>query len=304
MDSPEYAPHPEYLPGAQKQYDDASALPEHRVRRDRRPAARPEGTCCRVGSVDGARLQRLVQRAPTALDPVQAPGAVKDLQLGKTTFEYSADGSKLYALVQTPILKGSEFYYSELQGAYVSNSGSFTGPWNKIADANKLANSGQHSKAQVPHLGLYFTGYQPGVQAWYNQFLGVDPSEPQARVPRARGGLRVVQRRRYLATTGPYWNFTFPCWTPGNTRPAERLPDHDALRPARHRVRQVGRRPTAFVSNDGGVYRGRWTARSTRTATGRLEVAVPGRDAAHPAVLRGRRRQAEPDQDGFEPTGP
>src|SRR2546423_14985138 len=54
-------------------------------------------------------------------------------------------------------------------GVYVSNCCDPAGPWNKIADVNKLANSGSALKGS--------TGYQPGVQAWYNQYVLVDPKD-------------------------------------------------------------------------------------------------------------------------------
>jgi hypothetical protein len=250
----EYAPHPEYLPGGTKQFDASSAYqniafdvigdPKH-----------PGHLLAALGWVDGADYNGWYQRSTDGTwSRFKPQGAVKDLQLGKTTFEYSADGSTLYALVQTPIIKGSEFYYSELQGAYVSNTGSFTGPWNKIADANKLANSGSALKAQVPHLGLYFTGYQPGVQAWYNQFLGVDPANPKHVFLGLEEVYESFNGGATWRTTGPYWNFLFSCWRPSVTDPQNGCPttthsdQHDIA------FGTVGSTPTAFVSNDGGVY--------------------------------------------------
>jgi hypothetical protein len=250
----EFAPHPEYLPGGEKQFDASSATQNiaFDVIGDPKQAGH---LLAAFGWVDGADYNGWYEKAPggswTRFKP---QGAVKDLQLGKTTFEYSADGSTLYALVQTPILKGSEFYYSELQGAYVSKSGSFTGPWSKIADSNKLANSGSALKAQVPHVGLYFTAYQPGVQAWYNQFLGVDPANPKHVFLGLEEVYESFNGGATWRTTGPYWNFLFPCWTPGNTDPQNGCPttthsdQHDIA------FGNVGGEPTAFVSNDGGVY--------------------------------------------------
>jgi hypothetical protein len=43
------------------------------------------------------------------------------------------------------------------------------GPWTKIADATKLSNSGS-ADAYGPN--------SVGAQAWYNQDLAVDPSDP------------------------------------------------------------------------------------------------------------------------------
>jgi hypothetical protein len=250
----EFAPHPEYLPGNAKQYDDASAYQNIAFDVIGDPD-QPGHLLAAFGWVDGADYNGWYQRSANGhWSRFKPQGAVKDVALGKTTFEYSADGSKLYALVQTPIIKGSEFYYSELQGAYVSNSGSFTGPWSKIADSTKLANSGSALKAQVPHVGLYFTGYQPGVQAWYNQFLGVDPENPQHVFLGLEEVYESFNGGATWRTTGPYWNFLFQCWQPSVTLEQNGCPttthsdQHDIA------FGTVGGKATAFVSNDGGVY--------------------------------------------------
>ncbi len=53
----------------------------------------------------------------------------------------------------------------------------------------------------------------PGVQAWYNQFLAVDPSDAR----HVYAGLEEVYETKdggsTWSTVGPYWNFTFPCWS-------------------------------------------------------------------------------------------
>ena len=55
------------------------------------------------------------------------------------------------------------------QGVFVSPTGSPAGPWRKVADSAKLAASGS---------ALSPTGYYPGVQAWYNQYIQMDPKNP------------------------------------------------------------------------------------------------------------------------------
>ncbi len=79
----------------------------------------------------------------------------------------------------------------QLQGVYASN-GNFAGPWNKIAEWRNLQNSGSALKNKSK-------GYHPGVQAWYNQFLGRRPRQREPPVPRARRGLRDHERWRQLA---------------------------------------------------------------------------------------------------------
>lgn len=252
----EYAPHPEYLPGNAKQYDASSAYQNIAYDVIGKPGE-PGHLLAAFGWVGGSDYNGWYEKAPGGSWHRFSPqGAIKDLQLGKTTFEYSADGSKLYALVQTPIVKGSSFYYSELQGAYVSNDGSFTGPWSKIADSTKLANSGSALKAQVPHYGLYFTGYQPGVQAWYNQFLGVDPNNPQHVFVGLEEVYESFNGGATWRTTGPYWNFLFPCWTPGNTDPQNGCPTttHSDQHDIAFRTDPTTHKTSAIVTNDGGVY--------------------------------------------------
>jgi hypothetical protein len=74
----------------------------------------------------------------------------------------------LYALVES-IVRYTNTINSVISGVFDSPSGRITGPWNKIADSQKLAASGSALKLYV--------GYKPGVQGWYNQFLDVDPSD-------------------------------------------------------------------------------------------------------------------------------
>ncbi len=47
------------------------------------------------------------------------------------------------------------------------------GPWTLIADYRKLGNSGSAQKTNNEG-----KGYGPGVQAWYNNFIDVDPANP------------------------------------------------------------------------------------------------------------------------------
>ena len=126
--------------------------------------------------------------------PVVVGGAVNDKDLGRVTIAWSANGAKAYALVQSASMFNqakTDQGGTQLQGVYASN-GNFAGPWNKIAEWRNLQNSGSALKTNSK-------GYHPGVQAWYNQFLVVDPAEREPPVPRAGRGLRDHERRRQLA---------------------------------------------------------------------------------------------------------
>ena len=127
------------------------------------------------------------------------PNGIDRRDIGRASFAYSADGSKLYALVES-IQNYNYNPETALMGVYVSDTGDVAGPWTLIADNVTLA-TGTGSALTLGD------GYSPGIQAWYNQFIGVDPERPRPRVRRARGGLRDHRRRGHLDTVGPYWNF-------------------------------------------------------------------------------------------------
>ncbi|KRF27860.1 hypothetical protein [Phycicoccus sp. Soil802] len=161
--------------------------------------------------------------------------------VGYTTFAFSKTGDRLYALVQQPSkISGS----SSLAGIFVSKTGSPKGPWNKIADAAQLHNSGS---------ALDRKGYGVGVQAWYNQFLTVDPANRD----HVWAGLEEVFETKdagsHWSAVSPYWNFYFPCWNIADSKNTCPLAGH----PDQHSV-AVGTRngtPVVFFGNDGGVYR-------------------------------------------------
>ncbi|MBV1855808.1 glycosyl hydrolase [Catellatospora tritici] len=178
---------------------------------------------------------------------VNPGGAIPANDIGYVTFGFSGDGSKLYAINQAPSLlnKATGTVNSYLDGVYVSNTGSPAGPWNKIADTRKLGNSGSALKQAVGG-----KGYGPGIQAWYNQFIDVDPANPQHLWVGLEEVYESTNGGSSWKTVGPYWNFYFPCWNisdAANTCP--RAPMH----PDQHSV-AVGN-GFVYVGNDGGVYR-------------------------------------------------
>ncbi len=187
---------------------------------------------------------------------VNPTGAINPKDIGNATFAMSADGKKLYVMNQSPQLlnKLTGTVNSYLDGIYVSNNGSPAGPWSKIAESQKLANSGSALKQSIGG-----KGYGPGIQAWYNQFLVVDP----ANADHLWAGLEEIYESTNGGSTwktvGPYWNFYFPCWAPdavyptsgvGNRCPLSTHSDQHAAA-----IGTVGGTPTLFVGNDGGVYK-------------------------------------------------
>lgn len=187
----------------------------------------------------------------TFTGPLTLNGSINDKDIGRTTIAYSGDGSLLYALVQSV----QQFYHpsalqggTELAGVFVSPTADPAGQWNKIADAGKLA--GNDSALQSSR------GYAPGVQGWYNQFLAVDPADPQHLYVGLEEVYETANGGSSWTTIGPYWNFGLPCYLKGGPSACPPTTHSD-----QHAI-AIGN-GTVYVGNDGGVYH-----RPLRNATG------------------------------------
>jgi len=181
---------------------------------------------------------------------VKAGGAINDGDLGRSSFAYSADGAKLYAVVESPfqINHFTQSGGTTLQGVFVSPTGDASGPWNKIAEGRKLATSGSA-------LSNFFRGFNPGVQAWYNQFIAVDPANSDHVYLGLEEVFETMNGGNNWNAIGVYWNFGQPCSANGlDSCPKTTHPDQHAVAIANG---------TAFVGNDGGVW-----SRPTANATG------------------------------------
>jgi hypothetical protein len=175
-------------------------------------------------------------------------GAISPKEIGNATFAYAADGSKLYVVMESPVLlnKGAS---SVLAGVFVSANGNVNGPYQQIATSNVLANSGSALKQTV--VGK---GYMPGVQAWYNQSLGVDPSNPN----HVFLGLEEVYQSwdggATWQTIGRYWNFFLSCFSFDLSK---NTCDGNVTHPDQHALAfstWSGHTPEVYVGNDGGMY--------------------------------------------------
>jgi hypothetical protein len=177
-------------------------------------------------------------------------GSINESQIGRTTLAYSSEGGKLYALVQSSALfnHGSAHQGGTLlMGVFVSPNGNPAGPWTKIAESGTLAASGSALKGA--------RGYYPGVQAWYNQFLTVDPADANHVYLGLEEVFETTNGGRSWTAIGPYWNFGLKCAAGGiDNCPTTTHPDQ-------HAVQVVGDR--VYFGNDGGVW-----SRPLRNATG------------------------------------
>ena len=94
------------------------------------------------------------------------------------------------------------------------------------------------------------------MQAWYNQFLQVDPTNPDHVYAGLEEVFETHDAGSHLGTLGPYWNFGFPCWSIDPSKQTGDCHQTHARRPALGRGRQLPRASrTSYVGNDGGVYR-------------------------------------------------
>ncbi|HEX4254684.1 MAG TPA: hypothetical protein VH089_06335 [Streptosporangiaceae bacterium] len=174
---------------------------------------------------------------------VTPAGDVVASDIGRTTFAYSADGTKLYAIVQS-VSEEAAADETVLQGIYVTSgqagpgqAASVTGPWTKIADEAKLAASG--SALAVG------SGYGVGVQAWYNQDLAVDPANPDHVYAGLEEVFESTDAGSTWVTASPYWNYGLACATTTAGCPNTTHPDQHAMMITDGKI---------VIGNDGGVY--------------------------------------------------
>ncbi|GAA1876225.1 WD40/YVTN/BNR-like repeat-containing protein [Lapillicoccus jejuensis] len=195
-------------------------------------------------------------------------GAIDATDIGRTTLQYAADGSRLYAIVQSPkaLLAGGA---TNLQGVFVSPSGAPTGPWQLVADSAKLGASGS-ALMNMP-------GYHVGIQSWYNQALQVDPSDPMHVYVSLEEVFQTRNGGTTFTTASPYWNYGLAC---GDSCPRTTHPDQHAL--------AVTGDGQIVIGNDGGVYRrplsvtgyGRWSDLNDGLRTLQFYDAKSGAGAA------------------------
>ena len=188
---------------------------------------------------------------------INPTGGLDATDVGYVNFAFSADGKKLYAINQSPRkINTLGFSNTVLDGIYVSSSGSLAGPWNRIASSDKLGATSTGSALSAN----FGQGYSPGVQAWYNQFIIVDPKDSN----HVYAGLEEVYETKdggsNWTTVGPYWNFYFSCWGPdaeynSDTGEGTRCPLTTHSDQHSIAIGTVSGKQYVFVGNDGGVYR-------------------------------------------------
>jgi sugar lactone lactonase YvrE len=162
-------------------------------------------------------------------------GDINASDIGRTTFAYSANGKKLYAVVESPSMLTANDA-TVLQGVFVSANGNPAGPWTKIADSASLAAAPNSASS---------TFGSPGVQAWYNQDLAVDPSNANHVYMGLEEVYETTNGGKTWDTASPYWNYGLACNNSAQGCPNVTHPDQHAMMIADGKI---------VIGNDGGVY--------------------------------------------------
>ncbi|MEU6280975.1 glycosyl hydrolase [Streptomyces sp. NPDC047028] len=243
----EFAPNPDFLPGGSKAGDPDA--PYKNIANDIAIDPKdPSKVVLAVGWRSGDDYNGFYTKSGGTWKRIT--GGLGDLpadadNVGNVTFARSADGSRYYAIDESPEQLNTN-PDSGLEGIFVSQSGSPTGPWTKIADYKGLA---------ADNSALTEPGYMPGVQAWYNQFLAVDPDNAE----HVYAGLEEVYETKdgggTWSTVGPYWNFGFSCWS---IDPAKQTGDCNPTTHSDQHGVAIGRyhgKSYVYVGNDGGAYK-------------------------------------------------
>ena len=237
----EFAPNPAYLPGGSLGNDPDGAY-KNIISDIAFDPKNPSKVVVAAGWRSGDTYNGFYTRTGGSWQPLTSLGDLPAdaADIGSVTFARSADGSRYYAIDQSPA--GLNAGTDPLAGIFVSKSGSPFGPWTRIADADTLAGSGSALDS-------------PGAQGWYDQFLQVDPHNAD----HVFAGLEEVFETKdggsTWTTPGPYWNFPFPCWSIDPTKQTGDCsqtthPDQHAVAVGSYHGKSV-----LYVGNDGGLYR-------------------------------------------------
>ncbi|MCP2311559.1 hypothetical protein FHR36_004722 [Kitasatospora paracochleata] len=242
----EFAPNPSYLPGGADAKNPGA--PYKNIANDIAIDPKdPSKVLLAIGWRSGDTYNGFYAKA--ADGSWQRVAALGDLptgagDVGNVTFARSEDGSRYYAIEQSPTKLATD-PDSGLQGVYVSKSGSPFGPWTLVADKDKLKGSGS---------ALQDDGYQPGIQSWYNQFLQVDPNNADHVYLGLEEVFETTDGGTNWTTPGPYWNFGFACWS---IDPAKQTGDCSPTTHSDQHAVAVGSlhgKTSVYVGNDGGIY--------------------------------------------------
>ncbi|HEX9375616.1 MAG TPA: hypothetical protein VGB19_05175 [Actinomycetota bacterium] len=181
---------------------------------------------------------------------VDATGFAPQSNIGRVSLATTrADPGLMYAVVQDSQLISAPTYNTLLNGVYRSTSGP-EGPWQVVATSQTLA-SDQNSALSAAKIG---PTYQPGIQAWYNQYVVIDPTNPDDVVLGLEEIYDSSDGGQTWQTIGRYWNV---CLTdPGPPGCYADPNDHPTTHPDQHAAAfgVQGGKPKLYVGSDGGAW--------------------------------------------------
>src|SRR5262249_2329228 len=134
-----------------------------------------------LGSPPGFDVQSDIGRVALATTPAQ-PGLVYAAVQSASKFNGGGD--------------------SGFDGVYRSTKGP-GGPWKEVQSAEQMAEN-QTSALTEEHIG---PGYQPGIQAWYNLYVTIDPTNAKDVVVGLEEVWNTKDAGAKWRVIGRYWNF-------------------------------------------------------------------------------------------------
>jgi hypothetical protein len=178
-------------------------------------------------------------------------GDIDPTIIGRTTF--TSSHGRLYAVVANSSPNAATNGSLIGEGVFRSDHGP-RGPWNLVADTDKLAASGSA-------LGDSHSSYYPGIQGDYNQNIVADPVNPNHVYLQLEEVFESTNGGATWFAVGPYWNFDISC------DPADNDPYNcpRTVHPDQHAGVIAGR--SFWIGSDGGLWRrplgwhqrGHWT---------------------------------------------
>jgi photosystem II stability/assembly factor-like uncharacterized protein len=189
----------------------------------------------------------------------------------------------IYAVVQSATLINTPGSATVLKGVYKSTAGP-SGPWTEVESADAMA-ANQSSALTDEHIG---GGYRPGIQAWYNQYVRIDPTNPDDVIVGLEEVWNSTDAGANWTVIGRYWDFCIsnPTNEPWCNQGATGL--HPTTHPDQHAAGfgVDGGNPVLYVGNDGGVWRqpgpgfnnDNWSNKNTNQSTTQCYSAAASAD--------------------------
>jgi hypothetical protein len=179
------------------------------------------------------------------------PGFDKQTDLGRIALATTPKQPGLiYAAIESAKKFNTPGSPTVFNGVYKSTQGP-SGPWTEVQSAEKMAKN--QTSAQTPeHIG---PGYEPGIQAWYNLYVSVDPTDPNDLIVGLEEVWNSTDGGKTWQVIGRYWNFCLSNPT-GNDWCNSGPTAHTTTHPDQHAAGWgvVNGKPLLYVGSDGGVW--------------------------------------------------